>query len=634
MRRQDEQATAIDWEGSAGVDPDRAARVTFVAFCLIAGFVALGISILNLPHFAEAPVKLIVGLVGSALAIAAPLVIGRWVPTRLGRRGMGGILFVMIGFLSVTTTTIASAYNLYLVALVLAATISNGPRDGMIFGAGSLFVFSVAYFRHHGFMIGGLGVENVDFFAVYAGLNVLTVFAILGAGMYQRDMRLSLEACQRAQAEAEAASRAKSDFLARMSHEIRTPMNGVLGMADLLVRTELDSQQRLYAGTIHQSGSALLSIINDILDLSKIEAGKLVLDEQPFDLRAIAGDITALLGPSAEKRGIELRVKVDKDVPPALVGDGPRIRQVLTNLIGNGIKFTSEGYVALRVKAQVRGDAAVCQILVEDTGIGIPVEKLEQIFVEFQQAERSTSRDYGGTGLGLPISRHLVEAMGGEIHVASQPERGSRFEVLLTLPLASAEEAASEISPSGTSQASGTGQERLTPAAVLPAGPAAASPKAQDGPESSPSLPIGPLQDADPARVALLVAEDNEVNRLVIRSMLPTERFNITFATNGLEAVECFAAGQFDAVLMDISMPELDGVEATRRIRSLEVGTGWARTPIVALTAHALKGDGDSFIAAGMDDWLTKPIQRERLIGLIASLVAPGKAKIIRAAAS
>lgn len=602
----------------------------------------------------------------------------------------------------------------------------TAPTNAMIVTSPYAFAYGVCLAATVGSSAFPLLLAGVP--VLVASISYVLMFGYLSQQELNRanmERETLIEELEAARIAAEKASEAKSMFLANMSHEIRTPMNGVLGMAELLAHTRLDNRQRLFAETIHKSGAALLTIINDILDFSKIEAGRLDLETAPFDLRASIEDIAALMTARAQEKQIELIVRFQPDLPQQLVGDGGRIRQVITNLVANAVKFTDQGYVLINVSGAHSGETARLRIEIEDTGVGIEEGKIDRIFDAFQQADSSTTRKFGGTGLGLSISKRLVEAMGGKLGAASRLGEGSVFSIELALPIHKSEEIAEPsifdadgvrvlvVDDIGVNRrilleqlgAWGFRPDAAPNAAealgMLRDAHAAGAPfklaildyfmPETDGldlarqiraDESLRDIPLMVLTSVDrpgdsrrfrevgvdgylikPARAALLfetivnilcadksaggvgetdgvvesfsptapapappqektrilLAEDNDVNQLVIKHLLDSNAHELVIANNGREALERFESEPdgFDIILMDVSMPEMDGYEAARAIRALEADAGREPTPIVCLTAHVLAGDVEKSEEAGMDDYLSKPVGKEKLDSII-----------------
>jgi len=440
--------------------------------------------------------------------------------------------------------------------------VSENPQRGRLQVAqtlrmGVFYNFESVQFRKDG---SRMFLEINSSLIEYEGqLAILSINRDVTERRMGEEMRLAKEA-------AEQADQAKGRFLANMSHEIRTPMAGVVGLVDLLLKTELSPTQRGYGELIQTSAGSLLRLIDDVLDFSKIEAGRLSLERVPFDLHATLREIVELLRFRASARRTELDLLLNPAVPEWVWGDPGRLRQVLTNLVGNAVKFTEGGRVDVEVEPLADGRL---RFRVSDTGIGIPKEVRGRLFTLFSQADSSTSRRFGGTGLGLAISQRIVEQMGGEIGYESTPDVGSVFWFILPF-------------------------EPTTPPAPTPALPAGEATVRPDG-----------------RQYRILVAEDNAINQLVITHELAVLGYDVVAVNNGREALEALEANAFDLVLMDCQMPELDGYEASRRIRASPCE--FRRIPIVALTAHALKEDLERCLEVGMNDTITKPFREDIL---------------------
>jgi signal transduction histidine kinase/ActR/RegA family two-component response regulator len=441
-----------------------------------------------------------------------------------------------------------------------------------------------------------LAVGSMASQAFKAGRPGTAVTAVLAVGllcnlfvMARRQLAASRDALRSARAEAqergvaaEAANEAKSAFLATMSHEIRTPLNGVLGMAQAMAVDELSAVQVERLEVIRQSGEALLAILNDVLDLSKIEAGRFELEQVEFDLGELMKGAHSAFTALANKKGLSFDLTVDEAAKGVYLGDPTRVRQILYNLISNALKFTEHGEV--RVTAARTDDGLA--LMVADTGAGIAADRVGALFEKFTQADASTTRRYGGTGLGLAICRELAQLMGGEVDVESREGKGSRF--LVKLPLAKVGEA-------------------LAPAFLPPPIPPAAA---------EPSLP----------KVRVLAAEDNSVNQLVLKTLLHQIGVEPLVVENGQEALDAWKNAGWDVILMDMQMPVMDGLTAARAIRQAEADMGRARTPIIALTANAMSHQIQQCLAAGMDGHVAKPIEAARLFAALEAVLAEAEA--------
>jgi signal transduction histidine kinase len=389
-------------------------------------------------------------------------------------------------------------------------------------------------------------------------------------------------------AEADTANSTKSEFLANMSHEIRTPLNGIIGMTNLALDTKLTAEQSEYLETVKHSADALLDVIGDILDFSKIEAGKIELEEIVFSLTGCIEGVLKTIKFQAREKGLELVCDIGTEVPHAVRGDPGRLRQVLLNLVGNAIKFTDEGAVGLKVVADdIEENASILHFIVSDSGIGIAPEKFDMIFDSFNQADASTTRHYGGTGLGLTISRYLARMMSGRLWVESELGVGSRFHFTVRLI---------------------TEKNTASVAETLPV-PLVTRYSLGGKGDFSKSLRI-------------LLVEDNRVNQKIAIRLLEKRGHLAVLAANGKEALDALAQASFDLVLMDVHMPDMDGIEATIAIREKEQSTG-LHQPIIAMTALAMKGDRERCLAAGMDGYLAKPMDLQQLDQVLAAYAAP-----------
>lgn len=599
-------------------DADRERRARLLVF--LTGFVALWASgnALFQAVMGNAP-GAGVSTIAAVFAIAAPLVLRRFRSVHLGMAVLASGLFISASVPNLLTGGAVSG-PMFLLALIAAlATLVAGTGHGLVWAVLAIVEIAVVQFLPHddttALISGPLTAGRARF-----AQPLLSVAIFMGLALiYEHLKRSTLQELERAQDDVRQSRDIRTEFVANVSHELRTPLTGIIGLTDVLLEGTTAPEQQEHLRTIRRSADALLHLIGSVLDFSKLEAGRFDIVAEPFSPQQVSQDVVRLLEPAAQRAGLNLRLELEGPVPTQVVGDALRMRQVLLNLVGNGLKFTREGEVVVRLQAAEAVAGVVrLTISVRDTGPGIASTDLERVFQPFEQVDASSRRRQGGTGLGLSISRSIVELMGGELHVDSVLDRGSTFVFALDLPL-----------PTGRPHSRSSGFYDVAIAATdRSASEFYASPSRRRTPSAA-------WKETDPGVRRVLVAEDQEINQFLIAHMLEGLGVACQFVDDGCAAIAASAEPGVALVLMDLQMPELDGIEATRAIRAS--GGGHARVPIVALTASAVPEICDRCAQAGFDHVIEKPIDREALAATLRTFApqllaaSPAQASVLHA---
>ena len=550
-------------------------------------------------EYVDAPISAaVLGVAGAAVLVVLRSL--RWgAPVRAVANAVTGLVCLTLVAISAATGGFDAPAFRWLAVVPLLGILLGGRVSGLVWTAVSLLSGTVFVLirNHHGKLPSELTQDTLTLVSTCGDLGMISCVAIV-TWLFDRSERSAQSMLLQARYAAEAATRAKSSFLANMSHELRTPMNGILGMTNLTLKTPLTRSQRDYLQTVKSSADSLLRIVDDILDFSKVEAGRLTFDQTDFKVADCISEAIQMVASQARSKGLAVSCSIADGVPTIVSGDPFRLRQVLLNLLCNAVKFTEQRRIDVTAETvPSENDAVEIRFRVTDTGVGIPGDKLESIFEAFVQADTSTTRTHGGTGLGLTISAELVELMGGRLQVSSTPGAGSCFEFTATFVRAS------DPDDSGATREAGRHS--------LPTGV-----DGHDLHQVSPACddtlicrnPVDPtVRPRALRRLRVLVADDNPINQRLAEVVLQQAGYDVTLVPNGQEAINRVAAEQFDVLLMDLSMPKVDGLTATSAIRAQESGSV-RRLPIVALTANSSREDRDRCTAAGMDGFLVKPL--------------------------
>ncbi|MEM6914031.1 MAG: ATP-binding protein [Pseudomonadota bacterium] len=568
---------------AAGESPDdhltKAGNRVFACMTLLAGFSGVLTTLGNLIRGGTDPVSLTVAVAGIAFCFLSGSAVFWLKRYRLVViTGSSFIIQAVLMWLAIATGLLLSTPILYLLMMVPALTAISGTWAGGLSAIAAITSFAYIYMTSHADnQVLYVASSYIDWRLVMFGLSVCAVFLWAGTSIYHHQMMKAARHLEASRIVAETSERAKSDFLANMSHEIRTPMNGVIGMLDVTLAHDMPGHQRQSLEVARRSAESLIRVLTDILDLTKLEQGHIEIDCKPTNLQHLIEDAATLFSSAAAAKGVDLLTKGVKGLPPYALIDGQRTGQILSNLLANAVKFTDDGTITLSARYQ----DGVLMIGVEDTGCGMPKAFLPNVFKRFQQAETGASSRRGGTGLGLAICRDLTELMDGHIGVTSEEGQGTRFDVALPAPVANS--------------------------------------STDDVPEQSAVALDAASQDRHVDPLHILVAEDNPVNRSVIGAFLTRLGHSFVDAEDGHDACEFAREGNFDMIIMDVSMPRMDGIEATRTIRALDIPI--ADAPIIMLTAHAEDRYINACMEAGADAILHKPITRAALAAVIAGVL-------------